>query len=162
MWQLFVVIGICICAFEAIQSRKLTHSALWLALTSAMAAWLIFLLGAPEIAVIELSVGAGVVTILLVFAINIVGDVQEERKTIIPKPIALFLVVAAITFLGSMLLPLDGSLMEPVSNSDTFSKVLWEDRIVDSILQIVLIFACVLGVLSLLEERGSSKKDQQS
>jgi len=35
---------------------------------------LIYLLGAPEVAVIELSVGSGLVTVLFVFAFSITGE----------------------------------------------------------------------------------------
>ncbi len=105
MWHFFIVIAACLSGFQAIQSKRLSHSALWLALTSGLVSLLMYLLGAPQVAVIELSVGAGVVTILLVFAINIVGDQQEEKKPLVPKGIAIFVVFGSMLLIGSTLIP---------------------------------------------------------
>ncbi len=73
------------CAIMAIIAKKLLSSAIWLAGTSALVALLIYLLGAPEVAVIELSVGAGLVTVLFVFAINIAGDEPIKLRAIPPR-----------------------------------------------------------------------------
>lgn len=160
MWQLFIVIGICIAGFQAIESKKLSHSALWLALTSALVSWLMYLLGAAEVAVIELSVGAGVVTILLVFAINIVGDQKDETKPLVPRFVAMFIILASLILLGSMLIPIRQSDLLIVTSTSAFAKSMWEDRILDTMLQIILLFTSVLGVLSLMEDRKAIKKDQ--
>lgn len=160
MWQLFIVIGICIAGYQAVESKKLSHSALWLALTSALVSWLMYLLGAAEVAVIELSVGAGVVTILLVFAINIVGDQKDESKPLVPKFVAMFVILTALIMLGSMLIPIQQSDFLVITSNSIFAKSMWEDRILDTMLQIVLLFTSVLGVLSLMEDRKSLKKDQ--
>ncbi|NSW52479.1 MAG: NADH-quinone oxidoreductase subunit J [Anaerolineae bacterium] len=162
MWQLFIVIGICIAGFQAIESKRLSHSALWLALTSALTSWLMYLLGAVEAAVIELSVGAGVVTILLVFAINIVGDQKDESKPLVPKYLAMFIILTALVMLGSMLIPIQQADFLTVTSTSVFAKSMWEERILDTMLQIVLLFASVLGVLSLMEDRSNEKKDQSS
>ena len=73
MWYVLVAAGILICAILAISSKRLLISAIWLAVTSALVALMIYLLGAPQVAVIELSVGAGLVTVLFVFARNFMG-----------------------------------------------------------------------------------------
>ena len=160
MWQFFIIIGICVCGFQVIQTKNLTHSALWLALTSALVSWLLYLLGAHYIAVIELSVGAGVVTILLVFAINIVGNEQENKKSLIPTSLVLFLVVSASVMIASLLLPNDSIINQMAKDSHAFSLALWEDRFLDTLLQIILIFTCVLGVLSLMEKREHSEAEE--
>ena len=74
MWFGLVAAGILASAVLAIVSKRLLVSAIWLAVTSALVALMIYLLGAPQVAVIELSVGAGLVTVLFVFAINISGE----------------------------------------------------------------------------------------
>jgi NADH:ubiquinone oxidoreductase subunit 6 (subunit J) len=158
MWQLFIIIGICICGFQVIQTKNLTQSAMWLAMASALVSWLMYLLGAQMLAVIELSVGAGVVTILLVFAINIVGNEQEIKKPFIPQPLALFIIVSAVIMIAGLLLPTDNVLNQFGQSADQLSLALWEDRFLDTILQIILIFTCVLGVLSLMEKRDSHKE----
>ncbi|MCD6474693.1 MAG: NADH-quinone oxidoreductase subunit J [Anaerolineaceae bacterium] len=162
MWQFFVVLTACVCGLQAIQSKKLSHSALWLALTSGLVSLLIYLLGAPQIAVIELSVGAGVVTILLVFAINIVGDQQEAKKPLVPKAIAILVVFGIMILISSTLIPIkDHSISVPETVSLSLSEMMWQDRFLDTLLQIILIFTCVLGTLILMEDRNKSKEREK-
>lgn len=153
MWQIFIIIGILLCGFQVIQTRNLTHAAMWLAMTSALVSWLIYVLGAYILAVIELSVGAGVVTILLVFAINIVGDIHQVQKPFIPAPLSIFIILSAIVMISGLLLPADNALNQFAAQSDTLSISLWENRYLDTMLQMILIFTSVLGVLSLMEKR---------
>jgi uncharacterized MnhB-related membrane protein len=79
-----IVVGLLVCAVQAVRVQRLLNSALWLAGASALVALLIYMLGAPEVAVIELSVGAGLVTVLFVFAINIAGE-ECSRLTLRAK-----------------------------------------------------------------------------
>ena len=84
MLNALIAAGIILCAIQAIRVKKLIAEALWRAGCSGLTALLLYLLGAPEIAVIELSVGAGLVTVLFVFAINIIGDEAPVRMPAIP------------------------------------------------------------------------------
>jgi uncharacterized MnhB-related membrane protein len=151
LWHILIMLGIIICAIQAIRVHRLLESALWLAGCSAMVALMMYLLGAPEIAVIELSVGAGLVTVLFVFAINMAGDEALAIRKLIPRPLAWLLMAAAAALLGWMIIP-----GLPAIGIDTapldFAKVLWRDRQLDTLLQVLLIFAGVLGVIGLLAE----------
>ncbi|MHB9034891.1 MAG: NADH-quinone oxidoreductase subunit J [Anaerolineae bacterium] len=140
---------ILVCAVQAMLSRRLLVSAIWLAGTSASVALLIYLLGAPEIAVIELSVGAGLVTILFLFTINMAGDEPIIPRVSLPRPLIWILIGATIALLGWLALP---NLNTPITVvvSTTFTQAVWQDRSLDTLLQLVLIFAAALGVLSLL------------
>lgn len=151
MWHVIIAVGILACAVMSIRVQRLLVSALWLAGTSALVAMLIYLLGAPEIAVIELSVGAGLVTVLFVFAINIAGEETRLVQAMIPKPLAFGAVVLAVIIAGWLCLP-TLTVDLPASPVLTLAASLWGDRQVDTILQVVLIFAGVLGVLGLLAE----------
>jgi uncharacterized MnhB-related membrane protein len=146
-----VVAGILGCAFQATRSARLLSSALWLAGTSALVALLIDMLGAPEVAVIELSVGAGLVTILFVFAINIAGEEPAQTAITIPRPLAWVLVIAVVVLLGGLGLLGAGSQVT-VASPAAFAQTFWEDRSLDTLLQLALIFAGVLSVLGLLAE----------
>ncbi len=151
MWHVLIVVGMVGCAIQAIRVNRLLISALWLAGCSALVALLLYLIGAPEIAVIELSVGAGLVTVLFVFAINIAGEDPLAVQSIIPRPLAWGLVAAAVLLLGWLALP--GFLADGGSAAQPgFAAVLWRDRSLDLMLQIILIFAGVLGVIGLLAE----------
>jgi len=144
--------GILVCALLAVLARRLLLSAAWLALTSALVALMTYLLGAPHIAVIELSVGAGLVTVLFVFAINIAGEDTTRLNSLVPKPLA----VGSIVLAGAMALFLilrAVGVLDLTLLTNTESAILWEERYLDLLLQIVLIFSGVLGVIGLLADR---------
>jgi len=149
------------CAFLAFRAKQLIVSALWLAGCSAILALLMYLLGAHWVAVIELSVGAGLVTVLFVFAISIAGDETVEFKSIIPRPIALIISLVAIVLLGFMtissLVSLPATTTEP-----PFSEVLWQQRGLDMLVQSGLLFAAVVGLLGLLSEAKVPVKEKKT
>lgn len=145
-----LVAGTLLCAVQAIRARLLLTSALWLAGVSALASIILYRLGAQEVAVIELSVGAGLVTVLFVFAISIAGDDAMGAPAVVPGPLALGMVLAFAIILGAMVLPVDD--LESMSVDLTFSSALWDDRALDVLVQIVLIFAGVLGLVAILKD----------
>ncbi len=152
-----IVAALLVCAVQAARTKRLLLSALWLAGASALTALMIYLLGAPEVAVIELSVGAGLVTVLFVFAINIAGEEALPMQPIVPRPLAWILVLSSILMLMWMnrdLVSLNVEVTEVLQFD--FKTVLWENRMLDVLLQVVLIFSGVLGVLGLLAEANPS------
>lgn len=142
--------GAALCAFMAVQAKRLLTSALWLAGVSAFTAVALYQLGAQQVAVIELSVGAGLVTVLFVFAISIAGDDALGETSPVPARLAAALLLVFAALLAWMVLPLDG--LDGVSWPSDFTAVLWGDRALDVLLQIVVIFTGVLGILGLLSE----------
>ena len=142
--------GAALCAFMAVQAKRLLTSALWLAGVSAFAAIALYHLGAQQVAVIELSVGAGLVTVLFVFAISIAGDDGLGETSPVPVRLAGALLLIFAALLAWMILPLDG--LDGVSSPSDFTAVLWGDRALDVLLQIVVIFTGVLGIVGLLSE----------
>ena len=152
-----ITAGILVCAAQSIGAQRLLHSALWLAGCSALVALEMYLLGAPEVAVIELSVGAGLVTVLFVFAINIAGDEPIAVQSIVPRPLAWILVLVSVALLAWMDVDILG-MQVPVHQPHYFKTVLWENRLLDLLLQVVLIFAGVLGVLGLLGEPRQARE----
>ncbi len=145
-----LAVGMVVGAFQAIRAPRLITAALWLAAVSMQLAVMLFLLGAPDVAVIELSVGAGLVTVLFVFAISVAGELTEDLPTIVPRPLAASLILFVIIFLTLFLLPTPTP--APITAEADFATVMWEQRAVDVWLQIALIFAGVLGMLGLLTE----------
>ncbi len=158
-----LLLGAIVCAVQAIRANRLLASALWLAGTSALVAIMMYILGAPEVAVVELSVGAGLVTVLFVFAINIAGEEVTQVQALIPKPLAWGLIVLSLVLLGWMGMPgLAKNVAQSVPAVSDFAKTLWELRGLDILVQIVLIFSGVLGVLGLLAEAKGSSKEAHS
>lgn len=162
MSVLFVALTVVmlLCAFMAFRAKQLIVSALWLAGCSAILSLIMYLLGAHVVAVIELSVGAGLVTVLFVFAISIAGDESIEIKSIIPRPIALIIALVSIVLLGFMTLSSLSTL--PVTTEPSFSDVLWQQRGLDMLVQSGLLFAAVLGMLGLLAEAKVPVKEKKT
>jgi uncharacterized MnhB-related membrane protein len=162
MFDLLIVAAMLGCAFQAVRGTRLLISALWLAGASALTALLMFRLGAPEVAVIELSVGAGLVTVLFVFAINIAGEEPPVRlRALVPEPLAWILALCAIGLGAAMALPnlrTESAIVQP----DRFARVLWENRALDVLLQVVLLIGGVLAVLGLLAERRAHARKEHS
>jgi len=139
-----------IAAVQTLRARTLIRSAAWLAAVSACVSVVLYLLGAQMIAVIELSVGAGLVTVLFVFAISIAGDEGLDEEPLIARPVAggllllSFGLLAWLTFSNTM----------PHANPDgsTLAQILWQERGLDAFVQAILIFSGVLGLLGVLAE----------
>jgi hypothetical protein len=117
---------------------------------SALISITLYRLGATQVAVIELSVGAGLVTVLLVWAISMVGDDAMDARAILPRPLAAAATLLAAVLLFAMAATLPGS--DAVGAFPGLRQALWGERVLDVWIQIVLIFAGVLGVLGLLAE----------
>ena len=138
-----------LCAGMAVRTRPL-HAALWLAALSAVVSILFYRMGAPELAVVELSVGAGLITVLLAFAISMAED-EAMPAALIPRPFAWLLVVVAGGALLWLLLPALPAARQ-IASDDPFIVQIWDNRALDLALQIVVVLTGVMGVLSLLGE----------
>lgn len=158
MITLFLVIAIGVAAFQAIRSQTLLTAAVWLAGTSGLLSIVLYQLGAREVAVIELSVGAGLVTILFVFAISIAGDEAMQAKPMVPRLLGLALVLVVVGLLGWFSTAPEATATAVATTS--FTQVLWEERGLDVLVQLVLIFAAVLNVVHLLDSSETTKRHQ--
>lgn len=156
MEHILIAAGTLVCAIQAVRAARLLVSALWLAGTSALVALEMYVLGAPEIAVIELSVGAGLVTVLFVFAINLTGEENYDARRMTPRPLAWLLLAIAAGLLVYFILPNIDPSFTPLAPSN-FRDIFWSDRQLDTLLQILMIFSGVLGVLGLLEEENKPR-----
>ncbi|MBK8985719.1 MAG: hypothetical protein IPM39_06500 [Chloroflexi bacterium] len=154
--ELILVIAVVLCAFQALRTRQLLVAAIWLACSSAFVAALLYALGAHEVAVIELSVGAGLVTILFVFGITIAGEDAMEMGRLVPWALGGGLALAFIGLVGWFVLPLKDA--ATAVTEPTFSTMLWENRGLDMLVQIGLIFAGVMGILGILAERETAEE----
>ncbi|MSP12318.1 MAG: DUF4040 domain-containing protein [Chloroflexi bacterium] len=163
MSSILLVAGILVCAVQAIRATRLLVAALWLAGTSGLLAILLYMLGAHEVAVVELSVGAGLVTVLFVFAIGIAGEEAMDAHGLLPTPLATGLAILPLLLLGWLILPVNstGYLAGFTAGTADFSNVLWQQRGLDVLVQIVLIFAGVVAVLGLLAEVPAGAREDK-
>lgn len=150
---IFLVAAACICAIKAVRAVHLLHAALWLAGVSGIVTIMLYMIGAYTMAVIELSLSVGLITILLVFAISMIGadspDIPASKWINWPVLMAMLLLIIGLTI---PLLPPQTQMVEL-----SFSATFWQQRQSDVVAQIALIFAGVLGVLSLLAETNKEK-----
>lgn len=152
------LLGAVFCAYRAIVAKRILSATIYLACVSALVSVVIYLLGAAQVAVMELSVGAGLVTVLLVYALSVVGDDALDPASVIPKPLAFAVVGGVIVLLGLMVYPATQRTLE--NGATSLANVLWQNRILDVWIQIALIFSGVMGVLGLLSEQtGSTHKE---
>jgi NADH:ubiquinone oxidoreductase subunit 6 (subunit J) len=139
-------------SLAAIRARRLLVSAIWLAGVSALISVIFFLYGARQVAVIELSVGAGLVTVLFVFAISIAGDDIVDTRPVLPRPFLIGICLLFALLLGWYILPAALNPLAVTGTEGTLNDVLWHQRGLDVLVQVVLIFSGVLGLLGLLAE----------
>ncbi len=158
LYYIFLGLGAVFCAYRAMISKHLLPSTLYLACVSALATVTLYLLGAYEVAVIELSVGAGLVTVLLVYALSVVGEDVFDPTSIIPKPLAFLLVAGIGGLVIWMAYPLTAH--QNTNGELLLADVLWKQRALDVWVQIALIFSGVLGVLGLLSEKVHEQEIQ--
>jgi uncharacterized MnhB-related membrane protein len=140
-------------AIMAIRVKRLIASALWLAGVSALLSVAFYRLGAHQVAAIELSVGAGLVTVLFVFAISIAGEDLRAYPSLVPLGLAVALCMMIMAALAWFVLPAETvaiPLPEP-----PLGTVLYQQRGLDLVVQLVLIFAGTLGLLGLLAEASA-------
>src|SRR5512134_3266766 len=100
-----LLLGAVFCAYRAIIAKRILSATIYLACISALTSAILYLLGAAQVAVMELSVGAGLVTVLLVYALSVVGDDAWDPTSVIPKPLACVLVGLTTLLLGWMAFP---------------------------------------------------------
>jgi len=148
--HVLLVLAIVVCAGLAVRARPLM-SALWLAGLSALVSILLYRLGAPEIAVIELSVGAGLITVLLAFAISMAED-ETMPASLVPRPFAWLLILLAGAALLWLLVPNVTTVRSLVTAEAPFIIQVWDNRLLDLAVQMAVVIAGVIGVLSLLGE----------
>lgn len=152
-----LLMGAIFCAYRAIVATRILSATLYLACISALISAVIYLLGAAQVAVMELSVGAGLVTVLLVYAVSVVGDDAWDPPSVISKPLAFGVVGLVTILLGWMAFPAIPAYFE--RGSMTLAVSLWQSRVLDVWIQIVLIFSGVMGVLGLLSEQAPSRME---
>jgi uncharacterized MnhB-related membrane protein len=153
-----ILLGAVFCAYRAILAKRILSATIYLACISALTSAILYLLGAAQVAVMELSVGAGLVTVLLVYALSVVGDDAMDSASVIPKPLAFTLVGLTTVLLGWMAYPAIPSFIE--RESLTLAISLWQSRVLDVWIQIVLIFSGVMGVLGLLSEKTPGRSQE--
>ena len=158
--MIFLCVAMVLAAVWAVTAGDLLMSAIALALTSAVLACIIYAMGMPLAAVFELSVCAGLITVVFVSAISLTRADSEhspEKKAQVRMSrrlggvwlaLIMLAVVAGFYFLPkSTILPLQNA------DNETVTRVMWDLRRFDLVGQIAAILTGIFGVVVLFKAR---------
>ena len=142
----------------AVFLKDLVRAALSLAFMSALLAVLLYRLNSPYAAVFELSVVAGLITVLFVSTIALTREEEDRESSSWP----LYVFVLGLLLFGLIDLSIMKSLFSIVppgtgNAAKSFGDTLWGFRALDMVGQIAVIFGGVFGVLALLRDTEKDK-----
>ncbi len=162
LWALLgciVVFSVCCCIF-----RDLLYVAVSLAVVSVLLSLVLFHYGANIAGVFELSVCAGLSTVLFVATVSLTKDSDKKAETRLPAYfIPLFLLIfagldALIVKWLQRTVTSPGGAAAPAGV--TFQQAFWELRSTDILGQVSLILAGVFGILALFRLASKEKKHE--
>lgn len=164
--MVILLVGLVVSAMICIMIRDLLKASIALAIMSAILSVVMYLLGAPLAAVFELSVCAGLITVVFISAISmtrvhtkeeLAKKEKERRKRFLPLPVLLIVLLTGVLF---ALWPHLDALLPYTAVSDgaaeTVKDVIWNKRQVDLLGQIIIVLAGVTGVLIFFKESDPS------
>jgi NADH:ubiquinone oxidoreductase subunit 6 (subunit J) len=153
--QTALLIGIVLFSVLAIALRDLLKSAISLAVASLLLGIVFFKMNAPYAGVFEISVVAGLITVLFILTIALTkaGDeVRESRVVNWAFPLVFVAFVAVDALVMKSLLGKVPALAAG-AEAGSFGEVLWKGRTFDLVGQIAVILAGVFAVLALFRKR---------
>jgi NADH:ubiquinone oxidoreductase subunit 6 (subunit J) len=152
--QTALLIGLVLFSVLAILLRDLLKSAISLAAASLLLGIIFFRMNAPYAGVFEISVVAGLITVLFILTIALTkaGDEVRESRVVnwvFPLFFIAFIIIDALVMKGLLRkIPALASGAE----TGTFGDVLWKGRTFDLVGQIAVILAGVFAVLALFRK----------
>jgi NADH:ubiquinone oxidoreductase subunit 6 (subunit J) len=157
--QILLLVGLVLFSVLAILVKDLLKAAISLAVASLFLGIIFFRMNAPYAGVFEISVVAGLITVLFMLTIALTkgGDAVESKAASFAFPafFVVFIVIDAIIM--KKLIQKVPALPGP-EEAGTFGQVLWNARTLDLVGQIAVIFAGVFAVLALF--RKGDNKDE--
>jgi len=158
------LVGMIVSGMAAAMFLSSLKSAISLALSSLFLAIILFIMRCPWAALFELSVCAGLVTVVFVSTISMTSQdrhseasVTDYRNRFAALPFVLIFggvaLVAVILLTGFDLQPVASGV---TAAADNFKEVLWNTRQVDILGQIIVILAGAFAVAILFKERDKA------
>lgn len=148
-----------------VMTPSLLLSAIGLALTSVMLTIIMFKLGAPLAAVMELSVCAGLITVIFVSTISLAKPLtRTEAKAYVKRrwlrfaPLIIIIALAAIIMFAKPF-GFDVFAIAPAADIDV-RDVMWSQRPIDLVGQIAMILTGALGIVVLFRNALGRKEDK--
>ncbi len=171
MKETFIIImlsGLVLSAILSVMIRSLIKAAISLAIASAFLAVMMFILGAWIAAVIELSVCAGMITVVFISAISLTVPLTDEQIAIeakqrvkrfiyLPFILAATLALAIILWYNRIInFDFLSAFKGAPEKLDFYTQgsVIWDKRAVDLLGQVIVLLSGVYGVVVLFKERN--------
>jgi NADH:ubiquinone oxidoreductase subunit 6 (subunit J) len=159
MALLIVLLGVLVVSTVLLGiSRDLLYAAAALAASSVILSIVLFSFGANVAAAFELSVCAGLITVLFVSTVSLTKDSDQKTEAKLP---GLFLLPMLVLFAGvsgfvvrwlAGVLPAAGQ-----PRAVTFQEVFWGQRMTDVLGQISLVLVGVFGLLAILRAKPAGR-----
>jgi NADH-quinone oxidoreductase subunit J len=153
--QTALLIGLVFFSVLAIFLKDLIRAAISLAVASLFLGIIFFRMGASYAGVFEISVVAGLITVLFILTIALTNTGEEVRESrlanvVFPLFFVVFVIIDALVMKG-LLQKIPALPSGP--EAGTFGEVLWKGRTLDLVGQIGVILAGVFSVLALFRKR---------
>jgi NADH:ubiquinone oxidoreductase subunit 6 (subunit J) len=157
--QTALLIGLVLFSVLAVLLRDLLRAAISLAIASLLLGIIFFRMRAPYAGVFEISVVAGLITVLFILTIALTkaGEEVPESKTVNIVFLLFFVVFAAVDALVMKGLLQKIPALPGSAESGGFGEVLWRGRTFDLVGQIAVILAGVFSVLALFRKRDKNE-----
>jgi NADH:ubiquinone oxidoreductase subunit 6 (subunit J) len=153
--QTALLIGLVLFSVLAILLKDLLKSAISLAVASLLLGIVFFRMNAAYAGVFEISVVAGLITVLFILTIALTKADEEVRESrlsnlVFPLFFVVFVIIDALVMKGLLqkIPALPGA-----AESGSFGDVLWKERTLDLVGQIAVILAGVFAVIALFRKR---------
>jgi len=153
--DIILIAALVIAALSAVCSVRLIRSVIGLAATSVLLTVIMFRLNSPLAAVFELSVCAGLIPAIFISTIGLTGrtapeDVAAMRKNKLRRYwlLPVLLVIAGVA-LAQVVLP---QVAQSAIVGESVRNILWNQRQIDLVGQVVVLLAGALGVVVLVKE----------
>jgi NADH:ubiquinone oxidoreductase subunit 6 (subunit J) len=157
--QILLLVGLVLFSVLAILVKDLLRAAISLAVASLLLGIIFFRMNAPYAGVFEISVVAGLITVLFMLTIALTkgGDAVESKVASFAFPAFFVIFIVIDALIMKKLIQKVPALPGP-EEAGTFGQVLWNARTLDLVGQIAVIFAGVFAVLALF--RKGENKDE--
>ncbi len=154
---LALLIILVIAALMVVFSSRLLLAAISLAATSIMLTLLMFKLNSPIAAVFELSICAGLITVIFITTISFVKPVAQEdlietRNKRIKKYAALPIILIIVGVVTSYVIKPMVLALPAIIQEKNVANVLWNLRQVDLLGQAIILMVGVFGIVVLFKE----------
>lgn len=150
--NLIILIVLTVAALWTVMTRSLLRCGIGLALTSAILTIIMFRLSSPLAAVFELSVCAGLISVLFISTISLTeASTKEEKLQHMKYRLSRFWYLPFIIVIGGIVLSLlniklNFQLPMPEAETDV-RNVMWNVRQIDLLGQIIILLTGVFGVV---------------